>query len=246
MGREITLVSAPADFGKTTLLSVWSSELSGGRPVAWLSLDAADNDPARFWRYFIAAVDRLRPGAGDAALMLLRSPQALPIETVLTTLLNELADLDADVALVLDDYHLIESRAIHEALTFLIEHLPSHFHLVIATRADPPLPLARLRARGELNDLRPAPVVPDQGNSAQVQLLQELRHQPDHPAEREVGVGFHQTAMSAKRQRGYHAAVIVAQLGDHVAPQRAVHGDPVEQDEHGAVPTRVLIHDGAG
>jgi len=119
-------------------------------------LDAADNDPARLWRYFIAAADRLRPGAGDAALRLLRSPQAPPIEAVLTTLLNELADLDAEAALVLDDYHLIDSREIHEALTFLIEHLPPHFHLVIATRADPPLPLARLRARGELTELRAA------------------------------------------------------------------------------------------
>jgi LuxR family transcriptional regulator, maltose regulon positive regulatory protein len=156
LGCKLTLVSAPAGFGKTTLLSTWLAGSSGDRSAVWLSLDAADNDPARFWRYFIAAVDRLRPGAGDAALRLLGSPQPPPIEAVLTTLLNELADLDADVALVVDDYHLIESRAIHEALTFLIEHLPPRFHLVIATRRDPPLPLARLRARGELNELRAA------------------------------------------------------------------------------------------
>ena len=157
LGCKLTLVSAPAGFGKTTLLSVWLAASSGDdRCAVWLSLDAADNDQARFWRYFIAAVDRLRPGAGDAALMLLRSPQAPPIETVLTTLLNGLTGLEADAVLVLDDYHLIESRAIHEALTFLIEHLPPRFHLVIATRADPPLPLARLRARGELNELRAA------------------------------------------------------------------------------------------
>jgi LuxR family maltose regulon positive regulatory protein len=154
--RKLTLVSAPAGFGKTTLLSVWASERSNVRSVAWLSLDAADNDPARFWRYFVAAVDRLQPGSGETALALLGSPQAPPIEAVLTTLLNELADLEADVALVLDDYHLIESRAIHEALTFLIEHLPARMHLVISTRADPPLPLARLRVRDEMAELRAA------------------------------------------------------------------------------------------
>jgi LuxR family maltose regulon positive regulatory protein len=127
-----------------------------GRSAAWLSLDASDNDPARFWRYFIAAVDRLRPGAGDGALMLLRSPQAPPIEAVLTSLLNGLADLDTDAVLILDDYHLIESQTIHEALTFLIEHLPTRMHLVISARADPPLPLARLRARGEMAEFRAA------------------------------------------------------------------------------------------
>ena len=156
LGCKLTLVSAPAGFGKTTLLSTWIAGSSSDRSAVWLSLDAADNDVARFWRYFIAAVDQLHPGAGDAALMILRSPQAPPIEAVLTTLLNELADLDADVALILDDYHLIESRPIHEALNFLIEHLPPRFHLVIATRTDPPLPLARLRARDELNELRAA------------------------------------------------------------------------------------------
>ena len=148
LGCGLTLVSAPAGFGKSTLLGAWISEHSVGRPVAWLSLDSADNDPARFWRYFIVAVDRIHPGAGDASLELLGSPQAPPIEAILTTLLNEVGDLDADSVLVLDDYHLIESRAIHEALTFLIDHLSPRIHLVIATRADPPLPLPRLRARG--------------------------------------------------------------------------------------------------
>jgi LuxR family transcriptional regulator, maltose regulon positive regulatory protein len=156
LGCTLTLVSAPAGFGKTTLLSAWTSDLTSRRPIAWLSLDAADNDPARFWRYFVTAVDRLHPGSGETALALLGSPQAPPIEAVLTTLLNELAYLEADAVLVLDDYHLIESRAIHEALTFLIEHLPPRLHLVIATRADPPLPLSRLRARDALNEVRAA------------------------------------------------------------------------------------------
>jgi transcriptional regulator with XRE-family HTH domain len=154
--RKLTLVSAPAGFGKTTLLSVWTSELSSGWSVSWLSLDAADNDPARYWRYVVAALDQIKPGSGETALALLGSPQAPPIEAVLTTLLNELADLHADAVLVLDDYHVIETRAIHEALTFLIEHLPPRMHLVISTRADPPLPLARLRVRDEMVELRAA------------------------------------------------------------------------------------------
>jgi LuxR family maltose regulon positive regulatory protein len=119
-------------------------------------LDASDNDPARFWRYFIAAVDRICPGVGGAALVLLRSPQAPPIEAVLATMLNELADLESDAVLVLDDYHLIESQAIHEALAFLIEHLPARMHLAISARADPPLPLARLRVRGQMAEVRAA------------------------------------------------------------------------------------------
>jgi LuxR family maltose regulon positive regulatory protein len=155
LGRKLTLVSAPAGFGKSTLLSAWASVMSGsGRQVAWLSVDPADNDPARFWRYFVTAMDQLRPGSGETALALLDSPQAPPIEATLTTLLNELVGLPTDAVLVLDDYHPIESQAIHEALTFLIDHLPPRVHLVMATRADPPLALPRLRARGELNEVR--------------------------------------------------------------------------------------------
>ena len=157
LGCRLTLLSAPAGFGKTTLLSTWlAASVGQGRSVAWLSLDASDNDPARFWRYFIAAVDRICPGVGGAALVLLRSPQAPPIEAVLATMLNELADLESDAVLVLDDYHLIESQAIHEALAFLIEHLPARMHLVISARADPPLPLARLRVRGQMAEVRAA------------------------------------------------------------------------------------------
>jgi LuxR family maltose regulon positive regulatory protein len=152
--RKLPLVSAPAGFGKTTLLSAWVGEISGGRPVAWLSLDPGDNDPVRFWRYYITAIDQLQPGSGESALTLLGAPQASPIEVVLTILLNELAVLPTEAVLVLDDYHLIESGVIHEALTFLIEHLPPRVHLMIATRADPPLPLSRLRGRGDLNELR--------------------------------------------------------------------------------------------
>ena len=154
LGGKLTLISAPAGFGKTTLLSMWLAASSrSGRSAVWLSLDPGDNDPTRFWRYFIAVADRLYPGAGDTALMLLQSSQAPPIEAILTTLLNGLTELPADAVLVLDDYHLIESRTIHEALAFLIEHLPPQVHLIISTRADPPLPLSRLRARGEMAEL---------------------------------------------------------------------------------------------
>src|ERR687894_676272 len=154
---QLILVSAPAGFGKSTLLGAWASELSGsGRPMAWYSLDSADNDPGQFWRYFVTAVDLLQPGSGKTALALLGSPQAPPIEAILTTLLNELVDLSTDAVLVVDDYHLIESQTIHEALTFLIDHLPPRMHLVIATRMDPPLPLSRLRVRGEMTELRAA------------------------------------------------------------------------------------------
>src|SRR5215210_1756498 len=157
LGPQLILVSAPAGFGKSTLLGTWASELSGsGRPMAWYSLDSADNDPAQFWRYFFTAIDLLQPGSGKTALALLGSPQAPPIEAILTTLLNELVDLSTDAVLVVDDYHLIESQAIHEALTFLIDHLPPRMSLVIATRMDPPLPLPRMRARGKMTELRAA------------------------------------------------------------------------------------------
>ena len=156
---KLVLVSAPAGFGKTTLLAGWlaSAAPSGRqRSVAWLSLDRGDNDPAHFWTYLIAGLRTLAPTLGASALDLLQAPQALPVEAVLTTLINDLSAIDGDVVLVLDDYHLIESRDIHDAMAFLLDHLPPQLHLVIASRADPPLPLARLRARGELVEVRAA------------------------------------------------------------------------------------------
>jgi LuxR family maltose regulon positive regulatory protein len=156
---KLVLVSAPAGFGKTTLLTEWLARRSTSRDsgsAAWLSLDAGDNDPAHFWTYVIAGLRTLVPSMGDTALDLLRSPQALPVEAVLTTLLNDLGAVDDDVVLVLDDYHVIESREVHDAMAFLLDHLPPQLHLVIASRSDPPLPLARLRARGDLTEVRAA------------------------------------------------------------------------------------------
>ena len=152
---SLTLVTAPAGWGKTTLLSAWHADPGGSpAPVAWVSLDAGDNDPARFWTYVITALNTLYTGVGKITLALLRSARPPPMESVLTTLLNDLAGQPLEGVLVLDDYHVIESRPIHAALVFLLEHLPPWLHLVIATRLDPPFPLARLRARGALTEIR--------------------------------------------------------------------------------------------
>jgi LuxR family transcriptional regulator, maltose regulon positive regulatory protein len=150
----LTLVCAPAGFGKTSLLAEWAR----GRPepVAWLSLDAGDSDPARFWRYVAAALDGLRAGLAGQVAALLRGPQQPPLEAVLTVVVNELADAGEEVVLVLDDYHLIDTPAVHASLTMLLERLPPQLRLIMASRSDPPLPLARLRARGQLAELREA------------------------------------------------------------------------------------------
>jgi LuxR family maltose regulon positive regulatory protein len=152
----LTLVSAPAGFGKTTLLTEWlATAPADGRSVAWLSLDPRDNDPAVFWTYLVAALQAVEPAVGAGARSLLQSPQS-PAEAILESLLNDLSGVSNDVVLVLDDYHVIEAPDVQEGMTFLLDHLPPQFHLVIATRADPSLPLARLRARGELVEVRVA------------------------------------------------------------------------------------------
>jgi LuxR family maltose regulon positive regulatory protein len=157
LGRKLTLVSAPAGFGKTTLLSAWVHHIDAG--VGWLALDEEDNDPARFWAYVIAALQTVTSDIGESVLHAFQAPQPLPMASVLTPLINEIAarpNSEGPYVLVLDDYHLITTVALHNALTFLLDHLPPNFHMVIATRADPPLPLARLRGRGQLTELRQA------------------------------------------------------------------------------------------
>jgi LuxR family maltose regulon positive regulatory protein len=154
---KLLLVSAPAGFGKTTLLAEWlAARPSEQRSVAWLSLDQRDNNPLLFWTYAIAALRTAAPGAGDSALTLLQGSRPAPIETVLTALLNDVRTLPGELSLVLDDYHVIDRREIHDAIAFLLEHLPPRLHLVIASRADPELPLARLRAGGQLVEIRAA------------------------------------------------------------------------------------------
>jgi LuxR family maltose regulon positive regulatory protein len=151
----LTLVSAPAGFGKTTLLTDWlTAGRADGRITAWLSLDDSDNDPALFWAYFIAALRTAAPGVGEGALALLASSESP--EPFVITLLNDLAAVSDRVVVVLDDYHVIEEPQIRDGMAYLVEHLPAQIRLVIASRADPALPLARLRARGELVEIRAA------------------------------------------------------------------------------------------
>lgn len=150
---SVVLVSAPAGFGKTTLVTQW---LAGGRrAVAWLSVDVRDNEPVMFWRYVVAALRTVAPDVGTDAVGQLESPQA-SVEAALASLVNDLHALAGDVVLVLDDYHLVESPQIHNGMAFLVEHLPPRLQLVLACRADPLLPLARLRVRGELAEVRAA------------------------------------------------------------------------------------------
>ncbi len=148
----LTLVSAPAGFGKTTLLAQWLAE--SNMPVAWLSLEPEDNDPVRFLSYVIAALQTIDAHIGKSTLPLLQALPPAPAEAVLAVLTNDLMSHEEDFVLVLDDYHAITAKPIHHALTFLLEHLPPHMHLMLATRSDPPLPLARLRACGRLTELR--------------------------------------------------------------------------------------------
>ena len=153
--RALTLVSAPAGFGKSTLLAQWF--MKSDLPVAWLSLEAEDNDPTRFLSYLIAALQTLDAQLGITALTILRTPQPPSPEAVLAVLTNDLLNRDAgEFALVLDDYHVITAESIQRGMTFLLEHLPPQLHLVLATRADPPLPLARLRVQGQLTEVRTA------------------------------------------------------------------------------------------
>lgn len=135
---KLTLVAAPAGFGKTTLLSEWLAATGApGRSASWLSLDQGDNEPASFWTYVITALQTMDPAVGARALSLLQEPQPPAIEAILTSLLNELGALPNDVVLVLDDYHLIDVQAVTDEMTFLLDHLPRQVHVVIATRVDP-------------------------------------------------------------------------------------------------------------
>src|SRR6266487_3028882 len=155
--RNLTLISAPAGFGKTTLVSAWVEGIERPRArTAWLSLDEGDNDPARFLAYLVAALQTIAAHIGEGVLGMLQSSQPPPPEAMLTALLNEITTLPDHFVLVLDDYHVIDAKPVDIALTYLVEHLPPQMHLVIATREDPQLPLARLRAQGQLIELRAA------------------------------------------------------------------------------------------
>ncbi|NMB57744.1 MAG: AAA family ATPase [Chloroflexi bacterium] len=152
--RKLTLVSAPAGYGKTTLISEWASGCD--YPTAWYSLDDGDSDPARFLRYLIRAIQTACPGVGREILGLLDSPQPPAVDSLLLALINEISVLERKVILVLDDYHLINSSPANEIMKFFLEHQPVAIHLVITTRENPELPLARLRAGDQLTEIRAA------------------------------------------------------------------------------------------
>jgi len=200
--RKLTLVSAPAGFGKTTLLSDWSRHCE--LPFAWLSLDEGDNELTRFFSYFVAALQTIQTGKvviGEAVQEALHSPQPPPVEALLTALINDIATSSEAFVLVLDDYHLIDSPQIDQALTFLLNHLPAPLHLAIATRVDPSLPLSRLRARGQLTELRTA----------------ELRFTPDEAAlflklVTELEVSAADVAALERRTEGWIAGLQLAAL----------------------------------
>ena len=170
LGRGLVLVCAPAGYGKTVLLADWAQR---GPLAAWLSLDTGDNDPARFWRHAIVALDRVRPGIGERVAPLLGPPAPQSFDGLVTALINELAEPGTDgVRLVLDDYHTIGAQPVHTSLEFLLEHRPPVLELVLASRSDPPLSLARLRARGQLTELRAADLRFTAGEAAA--LLQQV------------------------------------------------------------------------
>jgi LuxR family maltose regulon positive regulatory protein len=199
--NKLTLVDAPAGWGKTTLLGEWRENEPSSVVFAWVSLDDADNDPVRFWSYVVGALQTVEPSLGTPALALMRSPGADGVEVVLTTLINETAALPTKVVLVLDDYHVVRSREIHQGMNFLLEYLPPTLHLVLSGRSDPPLPLPRLRARGELNEIR----------------AQELRFTDEEAAALLKGVlGLHldpeDVARLQQRAEGWAAGLYLAAL----------------------------------
>jgi LuxR family maltose regulon positive regulatory protein len=196
---RLTLVSAPAGFGKTMLLSEWVAGCQ--RPAAWLSLDEGDNDPTRFLAYLIAALQTVGADIGESVLGALQSPQPPQTESIMTLLLNEITTIPDDFVLVLDDYHTVDARPIDDALTFLVDHLPPQMHLVIVTREDPQLPLPRLRARAQLTELRAT----------------DLRFTPDEAAEflkGVMGLNLSQEEISALEERteGWIAGLQMAAL----------------------------------
>lgn len=152
--RKLTLISAPAGFGKTTLISEWIA--GNQRPVAWLSLAEEESDLPRFLTYLIAALQTIAAEIGASALPVLQPAQPLPIAAILTALVNDISAIPNDFVLVLDDYHLVDNPEVDQALAFLVEHSPAQMHLAMTTREDPNLPLARLRVRDQLTELRAA------------------------------------------------------------------------------------------
>src|SRR5512132_3653632 len=153
-GAPVVLVVAPPGFGKTMLLAQW--EELDGRPFAWVSLDRRDNDPLVLWNYLVAAIRRIEPGFGSAVEVALRSAGGMALDAIIPRILNELESVDREIVLVLDDYHRVTNPACHESIALLAKWKPANAQLVVASRSDPPLRLARMRASGGLLELRAA------------------------------------------------------------------------------------------
>jgi LuxR family transcriptional regulator, maltose regulon positive regulatory protein len=197
---KLCLVGAPAGSGKTTLLAQWRAVAGGGR-VAWVSLEESDNDPTRFWSYLVAALRTVEPGVGTVALEALRGPSVELERVVVPSLVNDLATVGAPLVQILDDYHLITDAICHQTLGWFLDHLPAEVHVVLSTRLDPPLPLARMRARGELAELR----------------VGELQFTHEETAEllngsMGLGLAAEDVARLAERTEGWAAGLVLAGL----------------------------------
>lgn len=214
LSKPLTLISAPAGFGKTTLLRDWHASQAGSSfPLAWISLDHDDNVPGRFWMYLLSALRTIQPGLGEGLFTALQMPQLPPLQTVLTALINELAGIQTPFGLVLDDYQVITAPEVHESLCFLLDHLPPSMHLVVITRADPPLPLARLRARGQLAEIRgadlrfsPAEALAFLNDVMKLNLTEEVVEALETRTEGWIA-GLHMAALSLSQQEDKQAFV---------------------------------------
>ena len=212
--RQLTLVAAPAGSGKTTLVSDWLRQIEGA--AAWLSLDQADNDLTRFWTYLIAGLQTVQPGLGQMALAALQNlgfgnvDTASLVENLLTNLINDIATLSGQLILVLDDYHLIEALEIHQSLNFLLTHLPASLQLVLITREDPPLPLARLRVKKQMIEIR-------------TRDLQFTTEEATQFLNQVMGLDLNQSSIRALEQRteGWVAGLQMAALSMQQVPDEA-------------------------
>jgi LuxR family maltose regulon positive regulatory protein len=233
-GCRLLLVSAPAGFGKSTLLSEWAHHIEaralarsptgpGTSPdvraqVAWVSLDKRDNDPRTFWSYVIAALSRTRAGLGADVTGLPRSTDPLALETVLTGVINEIAQASGPdgsgthLALVLDDYHVIEAQAVHDSVAFLLDHLPPNVHLILASRSDPPLPLSQLRGRGQMIEVRQADLRfgPDEADAFLTETMG-------------LSLGAQQVEALARRTEGWIVGLQMAALSMRGRDEAQVH-----------------------
>ena len=225
--RPLTLVSAPAGFGKTTLLAAWvQAQTPGNQLVAWVSLDEEDNDPVRFWSYVLTALDRIQPGTYRELARYLRAAEHPPLPSVLTACLNRLAEGDSSLMLVLDDYHLITEPEVHTSLSSFLEHLPAHVHVLLSTRADPPLPLTRLRGRGHLLEVRADQLRTTPGEATA--FLREVMH---------VDLPEHELAAVEKRTEGWLVGLQLVGLSLQGRPSSTSSRDLLEEisGQHGYI-----------